>query len=428
MKFRDILGTSLSNLSRRKIRTVLTAIGVWVGILTIVTMISLGTGMQAQVTDTIKQWGLDTVFVSPGQGPSTTQSASQTPTIPAPGTRTTRPIRPADLAAFQAMPGVQSVEPYISLPDGLNLTLTMAGKDRPIMLVSRITRPGSQLLDPKVDVTSGQDLPQAAGSRGLLLSEAYLRRWGISSAQQGALVGQQVVLHVLAPRGDHTDFPLTVVGVNNSTRCCQIGNADALAIKQWWFNAPNILETEGYSPVVIHTASLSDASVVSKEVDARGFQTTTLQFLLDQVNRIFLVIETALSGIGLLALLVASFGIANTMIMAIFERTREIGVLKALGASNGDVLRLFVVEAGAIGLLGGIFGVIGGWALSLLLDWIAHLYLANQGFKIPAPFFILTPELVAGALLFATFIGLAAGIYPAFRAARLDPVAALRHE
>jgi len=180
--------------------------------------------------------------------------------------------------------------------------------------------------------------------------------------------------------------------------------------------------------VVIHTSSLNDASQVAKRVDELQFRSATLQVLLDQVNRIFLIVETMLSSIGILALLVASIGIANTMVMAIFERTREIGVLKALGATNGDVLKMFMVEAGAIGALGGVFGILGGWALSRLLDWIIHNYLTSIQVSIPAPFFVLTPELVAGALAFATIIGLLAGLYPAARAARLDPLTALRHE
>ena len=92
-----------------------------------------------------------------------------------------------------------------------------------------------------------------------------------------------------------------------------------------------------------------------------------------------------LSSVGLLALLVASIGIANTMIMAIYERTREIGVLKALGASEGDVLRLFMVEAGMIGLIGGVFGVIGGWLLGIVLDWVSHQYLTTRRSISPAP-------------------------------------------
>ena len=123
-----------------------------------------------------------------------------------------------------------------------------------------------------------------------------------------------------------------------------------------------------------------------------------------------------------------SAGIVNTMIMAIYERTREIGILKALGSTSGDVLRMFMVEAGLIGLLGGIVGVFLGWLLGLGLNQVILDYLRREQVPIDAPFFVLTWELVVGALVFATLVGILAGLYPAFRAARLDPLAALRHE
>ena len=179
---------------------------------------------------------------------------------------------------------------------------------------------------------------------------------------------------------------------------------------------------------MVHTNSLNDAARVSKQINDLGFESATLQTFLDQVNRIFSIIQIMLSSIGLLALFVASIGIVNTMIMAIYERTREIGVLKALGSSNGDVLRLFMVEAGMIGLLGGIVGVILGWLLGLAFNAIILAYLKDQQVPITAPFFVVTPELVLASLAFATLVGILAGLYPAFRAARLDPLAALRHE
>jgi putative ABC transport system permease protein len=173
---------------------------------------------------------------------------------------------------------------------------------------------------------------------------------------------------------------------------------------------------------------LNDATKVAGEVDGMGFETATLQTLLDQVNRIFSILQIMLSSVGLLALMVASIGIVNTMIMAIYERTREIGILKALGSSNGDILRMFMVEAGLIGLLGGIVGVLLGWGLGLILNEVIREYLRQEQVPITDPFFVVNWDLVAGSLLFSTLVGILAGLYPAFRAARLDPLQALRHE
>jgi putative ABC transport system permease protein len=114
--------------------------------------------------------------------------------------------------------------------------------------------------------------------------------------------------------------------------------------------------------------------------------------------------------------------------MAIYERTREIGVLKALGASAGEIRRLFTLEAGMIGLIGGIMGLILGTLLGRLVNWIGHQYLANEGVTGVGQLSIVPPWLAVGAVIFATMIGLLAGLYPAARAARLDPVTALRHE
>ena len=116
------------------------------------------------------------------------------------------------------------------------------------------------------------------------------------------------------------------------------------------------------------------------------------------------------------------------MMMAIYERTREIGVLKALGASAGEIRRLFTIEAGMIGLIGGFLGLIVGTLLGQLVDWIAHRYLINEGVTGVGNLSVVPLWLAVGALIFAAFIGVLAGLYPAARAARLDPVEALRHE
>ena len=131
---------------------------------------------------------------------------------------------------------------------------------------------------------------------------------------------------------------------------------------------------------------------------------------------------------GGLALFVAALGVTNTMIMAVYERTREIGILKAIGASRWDVLRLFIVEAALIGFLGGVLGLALGTLLGRGVDWAAHWYLESEGVRGIGSLSVVPWWLALGALSFGTLVGLAAGVYPASRAARLDPVAALRYE
>jgi putative ABC transport system permease protein len=420
MTIRDVLRTALSNLGRRKVRTVLTAVGVWVGILTIVTMISAGIALQDQVTATIRQLGLETVIVRPEIQRDAFGFANSR-------TRVVKPITPAALEQLRALPGVERLEAGIELPEGVEPILQWQGQSvrLPIFDLG-----GAELLfAPPTQIIAGQALDRRPDEHGLVLGELYLRRLGLETPeQQRALVGQVVTFTISTPRGETQAFSTPIRGVETNSRGGSLATGDKVAIAQWWYNAPDLLETDGYSFVTLHTASLTAASRVTAELTPLGFRAQTLQFFLDQINRIFTIIQILLGSVGFLALLVASIGISNTMIMAIYERTREIGVLKAVGASEGDVLRLFLVEAGLIGLIGGVFGVIAGWLLGLGLDWVIHRYLENEKVFIPGAFFTVTPALVVGALAFAAVVGLLAGLYPAARAGRLDPLTALRHE
>jgi ABC-type antimicrobial peptide transport system permease subunit len=417
---RDVIRTGLSNLGRRKVRTVLTSIGVWVGILTVVTMVSAGIALQRQVTATIEQLGLETVFVQPEVERDALGFRGTRPHV-------TKPITPDALKELRAVPGVKSMDVGFELPDGVEVQVTWQGQT----VLLPIYDPGgtSVLFTPPTQILAGHDLERSADEHGLVLSELYLQRLGITTREaEQALVGQVLTMTVQAPRGESLTLQVPVVGINTNFRGGVLGTADKVAIAEWWYSAPDLLQTDGYSQVLLHTESLPAASRVNTVISGLGYQANTLQAFLDQVNRLFTIVEVMLSSIGLLALLVASIGIANTMIMAIYERTREIGVLKALGASEGDVLRLFLTEAGLIGVIGGVFGVVAGWLLGVGLDWVIHQYLESEKVFIPSPFFVVTPELIAGSLVFAAIIGLLAGLYPAARAGRLDPLAALRHE
>jgi putative ABC transport system permease protein len=114
--------------------------------------------------------------------------------------------------------------------------------------------------------------------------------------------------------------------------------------------------------------------------------------------------------------------------MAVYERTREIGILKALGASGGDIRRLFMIEAGFIGLAGGVVGLLVGWVLGVMLNQGIVWYMRYRELPIRDAFFVVTPLLALGVTVFAAFIGVAAGLLPAHRASSLDPLEALRHE
>jgi putative ABC transport system permease protein len=153
-----------------------------------------------------------------------------------------------------------------------------------------------------------------------------------------------------------------------------------------------------------------------------------LELILDTANRAFAVINVMLASVGGLALFVASLGIVNTMIMAVYERTREIGTLKAIGASRGDIRGLFMLEAGIIGLLGGVVGVVGGWVVGIGLNYLIEWYIERENLPIQATFFIVPWWLALSSLGFAALVGIVAGLYPAARAARLDPLVALRYE
>ncbi len=426
MRISDTILSATQNLGRRKVRTLLTSIGVFVGILTVVTMVSLGIGIQKQITDTIKAFGLETVFVSPltdRQSPGAISEAARP--------HYDKPLTPAVIQQLRALQGVASIEITFDLPEAPETTLTVDGKTFPIVV--RNEDPQERIFTSQETTLAGKPLPDTPEARGLVLSQRLLTGAGYTQQQFASLVGKPATVTITAPRGDKANFQTTILGVNNARRGrvdagVDMGNADKVDIKSWWYNDPNILQTDGYSGAVLHTAGINDATRVSHQVSDMGYRANSLQNLLDQVNRIFAILQIMLSSVGLLALLVASIGIINTMIMAIYERTREIGILKALGSSNGDVLRMFMVEAGLIGLLGGVVGVLSGWGLGLVLNRVINDYLKGEQIPIDAPFFVVTWDLVAEALIFATLVGIVAGLYPAFRAARIDPLAALRHE
>jgi putative ABC transport system permease protein len=166
---------------------------------------------------------------------------------------------------------------------------------------------------------------------------------------------------------------------------------------------------------------------VQDQIKKMGYSTFSIQDASKGLSQFFLFLDLFLGIFGSLALAVASLGIVNTLVMAILERRREIGIMKALGASDFDVKKLFFVEAGVMGVVGGLLGITIGWLIGRVINIGTNMYMANR--DIPAQnYWIVSWWLVALALGFSVVVSLLAGMYPAARAAKLDPVQALRHD
>lgn len=182
-----------------------------------------------------------------------------------------------------------------------------------------------------------------------------------------------------------------------------------------------------YSSLLVRVGNPVDVEPVQAAIKKMGFTTWSILDAARSMRIVFAIFDTFLGVFGSLALAVASLGIVNTLVMAILERRREIGIMKALGASDRDIKQIFFAEAGAMGLAGGAFGVLLGWGIGRVIDFGTNLWLARQ--DLPEQHIWLVPWwLVLSALLFSVLVSLAAGLYPAARAAKLDPVQALRYE
>ena len=422
MKLRDVLKSAFGNLTRHKARTALTTIGVVVGILTIVTMVSLGIGVQREMGDAFNSVGLETVRLYP-----VTAEADAFNPLGQP--ERTKLLTPELVAQLQARDDVLEATSFLRLPGGIRMTLRLDGREvqatpwgpMPAEILGPFETPPQTL-------AGNDELPAAGG--GVIVSSALLEELDITEDEYAGLIGRQVELVLHAPRGESQAYPLQIVGVEESQwrSSVALASPDRLEMLQWWYNDPEYMAHRGYDEVVVRATSLNDAVQIVDWLSSLGFEVQSLKTMLDMANRGMIIIQTMLGSVGALALLVASIGIANTMIMSVYERTKEIGILKAVGAAPGQIRSLFVLEASLIGLLGGVVGTILGWLLGKGLNWLALRVLEWQDVTMEGTFFVVSWWLVLAALAFGTLVGLLAGLYPAARAARLAPLDALRYE
>jgi putative ABC transport system permease protein len=421
MTIKDQIRTALSNVGRRKMRSALASLGVVVGTLTIVIMVSLASGVRRQINSQFASIGLDRLTVNPSSGRGRFGPGRFDQTSPR-----KKIISAQDVKHWKEISGAIEVVPEVILPMSVGLELKWNGTNQPVSMAGNFGMRTAFFQEAPKPIAGKLDLTD---SGGIVLSQGTVKAFGFSSNDFAGVIGKSVEAVLRTSRGETQSYTLRVQGISqDGQRNIDVSVADRIAMKSWWFNSTNTLEREGYDSVDIRAKDVTQAVELTKQFRKDGFQVQSLEIIVEAANRIVTVITLMFTLIGSIALLVATIGIANTMVMAIYERTREIGILKAMGASRGEIRQMFMMEAGFIGLIGGVIGLLFGWLAGLALNQGIAVYLRYRELPMRGHFFVVTLTLALGVIVFATFIGLVAGMLPAQRAAKLDPLQALRHE
>ena len=445
MKILDLVRLILGNLSRRKARVGLTAIGVVIGTAAVVILVSLAIGLQRNANEQLFGIGdLTQIQVMPafdmegGGGPVVRVDGGGGG--PGGQPQPTRLLTNSALEELRAIPGVASVIPRDYLMTGLIVKYQKLEGGVGVIGVDT-----ADLAELGLEATEGStELVRNSVVIGAMVPSNFYDpriRPGQEPPPPPQLYGQQIQLIALKydEQGNEIRKTLSVrvSGILQETR----GESDwtmylpleqVKALNEWAQGRRINYNKDGYGQVVVKVQDVEQVLDISEQITNMGFQAFTPQSFVEGINNFYVILQFIFGGVGAIALLVAAIGIANTMAMSILERTREIGLMKAVGATNRDVLAIFLGEAAGIGFLGGLGGVLIGWLAGQGINVIALVYLANQAGEqggMPPSIAVYTPFwLPLFALIFSTIIGMISGLYPALRAATMIPVIALKYE
>jgi putative ABC transport system permease protein len=448
MKFLDIIRLIFGNLNRRKGRVALTAVGVVIGTAAVVILVSLAIGLQKNARSQLYGIGdLTQIQVSPtygemmgGKGGGGGGVVVSMPGGGGGGTQTTQLLTNQALQQLRDIPGVVAVIPRDYMMGGLTIkyrrleaygNIIGIGTDDLSQLGLEASQGGVTLergnviVGPMVannfydpHLRPGQVPPDVPDIYDQQLTFVFIK-WDMN----GNEIHKTLTYHVsgvLAQTQGESDWSIYM-------------RLDELkSFNEWAMGRRINYNKDGYSQVIVKVDSVDHVLDITDQITTLGFQAYTPQSFVQGINNFYLILQVIFGGVGAIALLVAAIGIANTMAMAILERTREIGLMKAVGATNRDVLSIFLGEAAGIGFLGGLGGVLVGWLAGQGINVIALVYMAKQSASqggMPPSVAVSTPTwLPIFALIFAALIGLISGLYPALRAASLVPVQALKYE
>ena len=474
MKAPDLLDLALRNLRESIFRNSLTTVGITVGVASLVAMASLGIGLQQMANRRLAKSGLfDTVVVTSRRD---FRAYNREDRASGPQAAASRVLDERARKDFEALPNVLEATPDIRFIGELRY------QNKPhLSMVSGL--PESAKTNDAFDNMQGHFFTSATADEVILQQEFAEelvtgreqtdKKPEVTPQQLQELIGKEITLRYAersaspetpVPQGEETAAKdsstsdsdpatlssfsvirrsrnLRIVGITDQDPEGMRGSARGRVflplklLQDLRVMLPSELREStrsfsgqpSYLTISVRVGNTSRVQEVQDAIKKMGFNTFSILDATRSLRRFFAVLDLFLGIFGSLALAVASLGIVNTLVMAIMERRREIGIMKAIGASDADVKKLFFVEAGVMGFFGGIAGVLLGWTIGKIINWGTNIYLVRQ--ELPPETIWLVPWwLVAFAIGFAVGVSLLSGLYPAGRAARLDPVQALRYE
>jgi putative ABC transport system permease protein len=429
----DLLELAARNMRNARLRNALTTMGIAVGVASLVAMLSLGIGLQGFANHQLLKSGMfQTVFVSSKQDMRNMEQDAKPEESPA--------LNDDARKQIAALPGVEEVVPEVRAMSEVDY-----GSKTNFTLVAGL--PPSARNEDALEKMKGRFF-SSPNADEVLVQLDFAKK--LEKAPESVLGKTLTIRYAERQSGDspgsfsieRKEKQFLIVGLLDaepfggmrmSSRArvfLPTQTAEAMNLMQPSDTQQLVRSTPGsrtYAMLTVRMKSAAYAEKVEESVKKMNYSGYSYLDATKSIRRFFAVLDMFLGIFGSLALAVASLAIVNTLVMAVLERRREIGIMKALGASDGDVKKLFFAEAATMGLIGGSLGVALGWIIGRAINFGTNIYL--QKMKMPAENLWTVPLwLVAGAIGFAVLVSILAGIYPAARAAKLDPVQALRYE
>lgn len=460
MRFSDIVGMCVDNLKRRKGRTFLTVLGVFIGCTAIIVMVSIGMGMQESTEKMLKQMGDLTVievFSQGGKSP-TGQSVK---------------LDDAAVKSFSEVPGVVSVMPKMefeytfTVTGGINDRYKVNYGSLVGVNLAGLKEAGYEITEGEIssipyDVVGGQYLAYAFADTFLPEGRNTIDRWvggdgeNSSNGKKAELPKPyfdilKTPLTLTVSLGDDKEnftFPIKVTALakEDFSKGYETSEGIMMSLKDMKDIMTKVkgapLGNVTYSGIVVKAADIKQVPDVEKQIKDMGYNTSSMESFRKEIEKQTRQVQLLLGGLGAISLFVAAIGITNTMIMSISERTKEIGIMKALGCYVKDIRFLFLMEAGSIGLLGGIasciisfivsicinlvsFGAVGGAGLNLSWEMLKNAIMGSEDM---ARLSVVPIPLLLFGIFFSIAVGLISGYYPANKAVKITALEAIKSE